>query len=223
MRSSLTCLRSEELRWRRSSGGCLVKFTAAACLTLMPMPAPAQMGNPGFMAPDTRIEEGGMPATDQTNTTDVLFVRLVAEGGLAEVSFAELASEVAAAPSVKEFAEKMVADHSAANDKLTAIAGESGLAVPVELNAEHAALRENLDSLDGAAFDLTYMRTQVVEHQKTAQLLEWEINSGQHAPLQRLAAETLPKVLEHLAMARGVVEELAREQIAATLPKARGQ
>ena len=34
-------------------------------------------------------------------------------------------------------------------------------------------MRSQLASLDGAAFDHAYMRGQVVEHQKIAQLLQW--------------------------------------------------
>ena len=66
------------------------------------------MGNPGFMAPDTRTDESGMPAADQKNAADILFVQLVGEGGLAEVEFGELAAEKAVAPAVKAFAERMV-------------------------------------------------------------------------------------------------------------------
>ena len=51
-----------------------------------------------------------------------------------------------------------------------------------------------------------------------AQLLEWEINGGQNAPLQGFAAETLPAVLEHLAMARSIVEDVSREQVAVIPP-----
>ena len=93
--------------------------------------------------------------------------------------------------------------------------------MPAALNAEHAATRETLAAMDAAVFDLHYMRTQVIEHQMAAQLLEWEINAGQNAPLQGFAAETLPAVLEHLAMARGIVEDLSREQVAAVPPATR--
>jgi putative membrane protein len=75
-------------------------------------------------------------------------------------------------------------------------------------------MRSNLEGMDAATFDITYMRAQVVDHQKTAQLLEWEIGSGQHAALQRFAAENLPTVLEHLSVARSVVETLTQEQLA---------
>ena len=65
------------------------------------------------------------------------------------------------------------------------------------------------------------MRGQVVDHQKTATLLAWEITGGQNAGLQHFAADTLPVVLEHLAMARGIVEELALAQVAGAGPEPR--
>jgi putative membrane protein len=179
------------------------------------------MGNPGFMAPDTRTDAKGLPATDQTNAADILFVQLVGEGGLAEVSFAELARGKAASDAVKGFAERMAKDHGAANDKLAGVAKAAGVAVPDALNAEHAAMRKNLEAMDAAAFDLAYMRGQVVDHQKTATLLAWEITGGQNAGLQRFAADSLPVVLEHLAVARGVVEELSLAQVAGDAPAAR--
>jgi len=190
-------------------------------LSGLPFAAAAQMGNPAFMAPDTGTDAAGVPDPDQKNNADILFVQLVGEGGLAEVALGELARQKATEPAVKQFAERMVADHGAANDKLAAIAGEAGIAVPKDLNAEHAAMRSELEGMDAAAFDLPYMRGQLVDHQKTAQLLEWEIDAGQHASLQRFAAEILPTVLDHLAMARGVVEELSREQVAALPPEPR--
>jgi putative membrane protein len=67
-----------------------------------------------------------------------------------------------------------------------------------------------LKGLDGGAFDLAYMGNQLQEHQKAAILLEWEINSGQDAPLQQFASQTLPLVLRHLEMAKKVKASLAQ-------------
>jgi len=211
MPSSPTCWRSS--RW--------LALPFASGLAALPVAAAAQMGNPGFMAPDTRTDESGMPAADQKNAADILFVQLLGEGGLAEVALGELAVEKAGAPAVEAFAERMVADHGAANTRLTAIAEDADIVMPAELNPEHVAMRETLAAMDAAVFDLDYMRAQVVEHQKAAQLLEWEINAGQNAPLQGFAAETLPTVLQHLVMAREIVEVLAREQVAAAPPAPR--
>ena len=103
-------------------------------------------------------------------------------------------------------------------NELAGIAEEAGIPVPDALNAEHAAMRDRLEGMDAAAFDLAYMRGQVVDHQKTAQLLVWEIGQGQNAELQRFAAETLPTVLEHLGMARAEVDRLAHEHLAEAEP-----
>jgi len=187
----------------------------AIVFTLLPIMASAQIGNPGFMAPNTRFAAPGVPAQNQPNTADTLFAQLAAEGGLAEVDFAQLASDRGQASSVGDFASRMVDDHSTANDNLTDLAAKSNISLPEEMNPAHAAMRGQLEDLDGAAFDLAYMRGQVVDHQKTATLLMWEIDAGQDSGLQQFAAETLPTVLEHLRMAREIVADLAREQVAA--------
>jgi putative membrane protein len=155
-----------------------------------------------------------VPAPNQRNAADTLFAQLASEGGKAEVAFAELAAEKAQADSVREFASRMAKDHSAANKDLAAIAGKSKIPLPDKLNAEHQAMLEQLRGLEPAAFDLAYMRGQVVDHQKTVLLLTWEIDAGQDAELQRFASAKLPTILEHLDMARGIVTELSQAQVA---------
>ena len=191
---------------------------AALVLAALPAAALAQIGNPGFMDPTTRFESPGVPAPNQSNVTDKLFARLAAEGGLAEVALGELAVGKTEDAAVGDFARRMVDDHTAANERLAGIAEESGIPLPDTLNAEHATLRDRLEGLEGAAFDLDYMRAQVVDHQKTVQLLVYEIGQGQNAELQRFAADTLPTVLDHLRTARAIVSELAHERIAAAEP-----
>ena len=74
--------------------------------------------------------------------------------------------------------------------------------MPTKIDAEHSRTRADLEKLSGHQFDRAYLTAQVVEHQKTAQLLAWEIGQGQNPELQRFASETLPAVLEHLRLAR---------------------
>src|SRR3954468_897186 len=127
MRSSPTCLRSE------------VAAVLALGLAFAAQPAAAQMGNPGFMAPSTKLEPSGIPAPHQPNNDDRLFVQLVGEGGLAEVALAELAATKATTGSVKDFANRMRADHGPANEKLASLAKGAGIDPPSELNGEHQA------------------------------------------------------------------------------------
>lgn len=185
---------------------------------LLATPTQAQMGNPGFMLPDTRFDEQGFPVPHQPNADDRLFAILAAEGGQAEVTFGELAAAKASNSAVAEFGRRMVEDHSAANEELAAIAEESGIPLPDELNAEHQAMLERLQELEGAEFDLAYMRGQLIDHQKTTQLLIWEIGFGQDGALQRYASETLVTVLDHLEHVRAILGELTQNQIAASPP-----
>jgi putative membrane protein len=126
---------------------------------------------------------------------------------------------------VKEFAQRMVEDHSKANDRLISLAEADGIAVPDELDRKHKAVRERLEASSGAKFDLAHIRGQVVDHQKTAQLLEHEIGSGQDVELKSFASETLPVVLGHLEMAQNIQAQIAGKtsQPAPSLNRRRGR
>jgi len=185
---------------------------------LLSNPAQGQIGNPGFMMPDTGFDEEGLPLPHQTNAEDRLFAILTAEGNLAEIQLGELAAEKAEAEAVREFAQRMVEDHTTAGEELAAIAEESSVPLPEELNAEHQAMLQELEQLDGADFDLAYMRGQLVDHQKTTQLLLWEITLGQDAALQRFAAGALPQIIEHLEQARTILGQMTQTPLAVSAP-----
>ncbi|TPI45311.1 DUF4142 domain-containing protein, partial [Mesorhizobium sp. B3-1-1] len=63
-------------------------------------------------------------------------------------------------------------------------------------------------------FDLAYISGQIVDHQKTVQLLEWEIGSGRDPDVQHFASDILPAVLEHLRMARDIRSKLVNPALA---------
>src|SRR4051794_35823757 len=64
------------------------------------------------MGSENGSQSSGMGSTDKT------FVKKAAQGGLAEVELGRLATERAASPDVKKFGQRMVDDHSKANDQL---------------------------------------------------------------------------------------------------------
>ena len=81
-------------------------------------------------------------------------------------------------------------------------------AFQAEPDPEHKAARAELEKLSGPQFDVAYMQSQVIEHQKTAGLLQWQISLGQDGDLQRFAAATLPVVLTHLQAAQNILSQL---------------
>jgi len=180
-------------------------------LLLSPAHGMAQIGNPAGFAPDTLMDKPGVPAANQTNYQDRLFARLLTAGGLAEVELGKLARSRSDDGTVKEFADRMVNDHGKANDALKSIADKSKTPLPGELDPDHKKIKADLEKLKGSEFELAYMAAQIVEHQKAAQLLVWEIGSGEDGELQRFAARTLPTVIEHLEIARQIYAQRATE------------
>jgi len=165
-------------------------------------------GNPAGMAPSAPQSESGTPAPHVLNQADRLFIREATIGGTAEVQAGQVAEQKGQAGMVKEFARQMVQDHRKANSQLADIAKADKVAQPDQLDDEHRAMKTQLDKLGGAEFDLAYIQGQIGDHQKAAQLLEWEIGSGENTQLKSFAADTLPVVLRHLEMAVAVEDEL---------------
>jgi putative membrane protein len=171
-------------------------FAAISLLTLFAAaPASSQTGT----AP-------GMPAPNQN---DHLFVYEATIGGRAEVEAGQLAEQKGRAQAVKDFGRQMATDHGQANQQLAQLAKAANIPQPGDLDEEHKAMRALLDKLSGAEFDLAYIRGQISDHQKTAQLFEWEIGSGQNPQLKGFASQILPVVLRHLQMATAIQYQLA--------------
>lgn len=182
-------------------------FIPAAAL-LCANPAVGQIGNPAGVMPGSEQAAPGVPAPHETNVQDRLFTRLAAAGGKAEVEIGQLAQQKALRQGVKDFARMMIEDHTKANEKLANLAQGAGIPLPAGLDPDHLAMRAKLEKLSGADFEVNYMLAQIEDHQKTAQLLKWEIGSGQNALLQQFAAEVLPTVLGHLRRAQMLAAEL---------------
>jgi putative membrane protein len=168
-------------------------------------------GNPAGLAPDTPGAETANPAPNHANNQDRLFVRQATIGGHAEVELGKLASRRASTDAVKEFGERMVADHSKGNERLTSVARGLNPNAPKELDAEHQRIRTILNEKSGKDFDIAYLTAQIQDHQKTANLLVWHISYGQNDALKKYATEQLPIVLEHLEAAKQKFAEITTQ------------
>jgi len=150
----------------------------------------------------TSKSPSGMPA-------DTNFMKSLAIGGMAEVEAGKLATSKASNTEVKDFAAKMVSDHTKNNEHLKTLATQKKVDLPGAVDAEHAAEKAKLEKQSGADFDAAYMQGQVKDHQETVQLLQHEINSGQDAAVRAFAQETLITVQHHLEMAKELEAKVA--------------
>jgi putative membrane protein len=143
-------------------------------------------------------------AVHAADSPDKSFYKDAAEAGLSEVDDATLAQQKATDPKVKDFAAMMIKDHSAANDKLSALAGSKGITLPTSASVKEMAIHEKLKLESGDTFDKAYIKGQISAHQATLRLLHKEITSGQDADAQAFAKSVLPTVQGHLKAIRGI-------------------
>jgi putative membrane protein len=130
---------------------------------------------------------------------DESFFKNAAEGGIAEVNDGKLAQARGASQSVKDFGAMMVKDHSAANQKLAAIAASQGVKLPDSPGMMQMAEGKELKMKSGDSFDKSYIKGQIKAHQETVELFEKEIASGKNPQAQQFASATLPTIQAHLA------------------------
>lgn len=131
------------------------------------------------------------------------FVDEASAKGLAEIETAKLALEKGTAEDVKAFAQKMIDDHTMANQKLAEIAGQNDdLQLSDEATLMDKAKAMILKLRDGESFDQAYANNQVVAHEQTIELFRNYAEQGENADLKAFAQSTLPKLEEHLEHAK---------------------
>jgi putative membrane protein len=148
-------------------------------------------------------------ASSQVAAADREFAMKAAQGGMMEVELGKLAQSNAQDEQVKSFGERMVKDHSAANDKLKQIASSHGIQLPTT-PGEHQKTIDKMKSLKGAQFDTGYMTNMVSDHQKDIKEFEKEAKSG-HGDLKQFASDTLPTLREHLSLAQSTKSAVMNE------------
>ena len=142
---------------------------------------------------------------------DQHFVKKAAEGGLAEVELGKLATEKASSDEVKKFGQRMVDDHSKANDQLKQLASSKGIEVPTDLSAKDKATKERLSKLSGEQFDKAYMKDMVKDHTQDVSEFKKESTSAKDPDVKNFASQTLPTLEDHLKQARSIAPKENKE------------
>jgi putative membrane protein len=169
------------------------RFALVASLTLLPA---AMIGQTKSMSDSSN--GGAISASDKK------FVRDAAQGGLAEVELGKMATEKASNPEVRKFGQRMVDDHSKANDQLKQVASSKGIAVPDKLNAKDEMTKQHLSNLSGEQFDKAYMSDMVKDHTQDVADFQRESNSGADPDVKSFAQQTLPTLKDHLREAKQI-------------------
>lgn len=130
------------------------------------------------------------------------FIKETAQNGIAEVNMAKLGTQKAQDPEVKEFAQKLVADHSKLNDEVKELASKKGIALATEVDSKHQQMIDHLSSLSGAEFDKAFAMHMAKGHKKSIANFKKASTNNDDTEVRTFAKNALPILEEHLRMAQ---------------------
>ena len=148
--------------------------------------------------------------------TDPQIAAIVVTANQVDVDAGKLAKSKAQSPEVKEFAQRMITDHSGVNKAATELVQK--LHLTPEPNATSASLKQGgdenlakLKTLSGTAFDKAYIDHEVAYHEAVLSALDKTlIPSAQNAELKALLVKVRPAFVAHLDMAKELQAKLGK-------------
>ncbi|MGF9762221.1 DUF4142 domain-containing protein [Microvirga sp. 0TCS3.31] len=134
-----------------------------------------------------------------------------------EIQSSQLAQQKTQNDRVRQFAQSMIQDHTAAGDKLKSAAqGVQGATVPSSLDQPHQQMVQTLQSASGSGFDRDYVQMQVTAHRDAVSLFDQYAQNGDNQQLKQFAQQTLPTLREHLQSVEQIQKALPPAQVGAT-------
>lgn len=130
------------------------------------------------------------------------FVDEASAKGMAEIETARLALKESQDEDVRDFAQQMLDDHTKVRQDLARLAQDNDLEMSDDATLMDKAKAMILQLRDGEDFNEAYANNQVTAHQQTIELYQEYVRNGQDPALKEFAESTLPKLEEHLRMAK---------------------
>jgi predicted outer membrane protein len=166
------------------------------------------------------------------------FAEQAAAANLAEISLGQLAASKAQSQAVKDYAQTMIQEHTAAQNELSQAVAGLNVQLPTRMDEKHQELHDRLSQLEGADFDREYVDAMIDGHEEVADLLEERAEPPTFAApeaetppdtgastgepdvaghgdemgrqVNAWAAKTLPSVRVHLERAQQIQQQLDR-------------
>jgi putative membrane protein len=157
--------------------------------------------NPMNQNPDMNAPNG------QTTPTDKVFVENALKGGMAEVQLGQLALQKSSNDDVKQFAQKMIDDHTKMGDQMKPIAQQIGVKIPNGPSSKDKSTIAKLQVLNGDAFDKAYIKDMVKDHKTDLNDFKSEAQNGSNPAVKDAASQGAQIVNEHLQMIQQIAQK----------------
>ncbi len=173
-----------------------------------------------LMAPPALLAQQVIPPTAESNPKNQIqqqnnaqsmspaaFVAQAASGNMLEIQASQLAMDRSRQESIRQFADKMVKDHSGAAERMKSAA--MGQPIPDNMSEAHAQMLEQLRGVDDKQFDVRYLQTQLQAHEDAVLLYEQYAATGEQESLKQYAEQMLPALRAHLQSVKQITAEVA--------------
>ncbi|HWV39821.1 MAG TPA: DUF4142 domain-containing protein [Vulgatibacter sp.] len=155
-------------------------------------------------------ESAGADASSSSGLDDAQIAAIVTTANQIDVDNGSLAMERSSNPQVKQFAQRMMDDHTAVNQAAVDLVTRLGV-TPEEtetsrsLAASAQKTRSSMRSLSGAEFDKAYVDNEVAYHAAVIEVLDSTlIPSAQNEELKAMLVNVRPAFIAHLEHARSI-------------------
>ncbi|HEX3728409.1 MAG TPA: DUF4142 domain-containing protein [Opitutaceae bacterium] len=148
--------------------------------------------------------------TDQSSMVahrDRSFCEKAAEGSSQELALSQLAADHSQNSDVKEFAAKMVSDHTALNSKLMDLASRKGVSLDKYVTKGQQDDVDSMAKENGADFDKDYLKHMVKGHTEMVELFKAEGAKSKDADLAGFANDNVMTIQHHLDMAESLQQK----------------
>jgi len=163
---------------------------------------------PGGQSPSMDPQMNGMQGANQPNPMDRMFVSKAMQGSMAEVQLAQMTLQKSSNDQVKQFAQRMIDDHTKLNEQMKPVAEQVGVTAPDQISKNDRKTIAKLQGLSGSAYDKAYIRDMVKDHKQDLSQFQTEASSGQDQTVKDAANQGSKVIAQHLQMA----QQLAKDQ-----------
>lgn len=177
-----------------------------------PTPGQQQPGEPGQQPgnPSSPGYPGAGPAGTQGSMSqsyaDQSFVTQTLSNSAAESQMSQLAAQKSPSPDVKQYGQKMVQIHSQLSQQLQPVAQMLGVKGDQKPSKKDKKTIEQLKTLNGSAFDQTYIKAMVKDQKHDVKSFKDEQTAAQSPTIKKAAQMDEPVLSQHLQ----ILEQLAQ-------------
>jgi putative membrane protein len=136
--------------------------------------------------------------TSKIAAADTAFTNKAASGGATEIAASKMALKMSQNAKIKDFANMMISDHTAAGDKLATIAKSKSITLPSGPNAMQQSALDSLSKKTGSDFNMAYVNQMYEDHKETVAMFQSAQNTVKDTTLKAFITATLPTLQKHL-------------------------